>query len=151
MERDSLHHKPEGEHEDEERDIEGKADVAHLCASVHQGRHSQDDGTAERGERRVDVHERSDEEPEEGERHDRGTRRRGPGRRRDIGLTVPDQVGAKNRRSTAHSTAIAANHGNAMIAPKRAKLSPLALKAKRLVRFETGRSSEAEFARWVQA
>jgi hypothetical protein len=34
-----------------------------------------------------------------------------------------------------------------MIAPKRAKLSPLARNAKRLVRFETGRSSEAEFAR----
>jgi hypothetical protein len=34
-----------------------------------------------------------------------------------------------------------------MIAPKRAKLRPLARNAKRLVRFETGKSSEAEFAR----
>jgi hypothetical protein len=38
-----------------------------------------------------------------------------------------------------------------MVAPKRANDSPLALKAKRLVRFETGRSREAEFARWVHA
>src|ERR1039457_895691 len=63
----------------------------------------------------------------------------------------PTRSGAENRRSTVHATAIAANHGSAIVAPKRAKLSPLARNAKRLVRFETGRSSEAEFARWVHA
>ncbi len=63
----------------------------------------------------------------------------------------PTRSVAKNRRSTIHSTAIAANHGSAIVAPKRAKLSPLARNARRLVRFETGRSSEAEFARWVHA
>lgn len=57
----------------------------------------------------------------------------------------------KNLRSTSHSTAIAANHGNAMVTPKRMNDNPLALNASRFVRLETGRSREAEFARWVQA
>jgi hypothetical protein len=38
-----------------------------------------------------------------------------------------------------------------MVAPKRANDNPLALNARRLVRFETGRSREAEFARWEHA
>ena len=38
-----------------------------------------------------------------------------------------------------------------MMAAKRVKLSPLARNASRLVRLDTGNSSEAVLARWVQA
>ena len=58
---------------------------------------------------------------------------------------------AKARRSTTHSTAMAAVQGSAISAPKRAKESPLAWNASRLVRFETGSSSDAELARCVHA
>jgi hypothetical protein len=66
---------------------------------------------------------------------------------------VPGRPGAaaKKRRSTSHSTATAASQGSAIAAPKPVKLRPLALKASRLVRFDTGSSSEALLARWVQA
>lgn len=58
---------------------------------------------------------------------------------------------AKNRRSTTYSTPMATSHGSTISAAKRVKLSPLAVKASRLVRLETGSSSEAVFDRWVQA
>lgn len=38
---------------------------------------------------------------------------------------------------------MATSHGSAISAPKRAKLSPLALKASRFVRLETGSSVDA--------
>ena len=58
---------------------------------------------------------------------------------------------AKNRRSTTHSTAIAASQGSAISAAKRVNDRPLALNASRFVRLETASSSEAELARWVHA
>ena len=58
---------------------------------------------------------------------------------------------AKNRRKMRYSVPIAISHGSAIRAAKRGKLSPLAAKASRLVRLETGSSSEAVFDRWVQA
>jgi len=57
----------------------------------------------------------------------------------------------KYRLSTAYSAPIAASHGNAIKAANRPNDSPLAEKASRLVRLETGSSSDAEFARWVHA
>lgn len=58
---------------------------------------------------------------------------------------------AKKRRKTTYSTAIAASHGSAISTANRVKESPLAVKASRLVRLETGSSRDAEFARCVQA
>ena len=55
------------------------------------------------------------------------------------------------RARTTHSIAIAASHGRSISAAKRANDRPLALKASRLVRFETGSSSDALLARWVHA
>ena len=53
--------------------------------------------------------------------------------------------------STRYSAAMAASHGSAISAAKRGKARPLAANASRLVRLDTGSSSDAEFARWVQA
>ena len=66
---------------------------------------------------------------------------------RDFDLTVPDEVGSEEPPQHGPLDRDRGQPGSAMVAPKRAKPSPLALKAKRLVRLETGRSSEAEFAR----
>ena len=71
--------------------------------------------------------------------------------RTSLGSPWPTRSPAKKRRSTSHSTPIAASQGSAMVAPNRANDSPLAPKARRLVRFDTGSSSDAELARWVQA
>src|SRR5690242_1399964 len=43
------------------------------------------------------------------------------------------------------------SHGRAISAANPAKVSPLAAKASRLVRLDTGSSSDAEFARWLHA
>ena len=58
---------------------------------------------------------------------------------------------AKNRRKTTYSVPIATSHGSPISAAKRGKLNPLAANASRLVRLETGSSSEAVLDRWVQA
>jgi hypothetical protein len=58
---------------------------------------------------------------------------------------------AKKRVSTIHSTATAPAVGSAMSPAKRVNDSPLAWKASRLVRLETGSSSDAELARCEQA
>ena len=58
---------------------------------------------------------------------------------------------AKKRVSTTHSTAMAAPVGSAISPAKRMNDSPLAWKASRLVRFETGSSSDAELARCEHA
>ena len=58
---------------------------------------------------------------------------------------------AKKRRITTYSTAMAASQGTAISAANRVKLSPLAANASRLVRLETGSSSEAVFDRWAAA
>lgn len=58
---------------------------------------------------------------------------------------------AKNRRKTAYSRPTATSHGSAISAANRVKLSPLAVNASRLVRLETGSSSEAVFDRCAQA
>jgi hypothetical protein len=49
VERNGLHHKPEGQHEGEEGDVEGEADIAGLGPPVHQRRHGQGDSAAEGG------------------------------------------------------------------------------------------------------
>ena len=51
------------------------------------------------------------------------------------------------RDSTTHSIAIATSHGSAISAAKRVNDRPLASNASRLVRFETGSSSDALLAR----
>src|SRR5262249_10072970 len=61
------------------------------------------------------------------------------------------RAAAKNRGRTTYSVAMAASHGRAISAAKRGKARPLAANASRLVRLDTGSSSDAEFARWVQA
>ena len=58
---------------------------------------------------------------------------------------------AKNRPNTAYSTPMTASHGTAISAAKWPNASPQAAKASRLVRLDTGSSSDAELARWVQA
>src|SRR5450631_1519172 len=58
---------------------------------------------------------------------------------------------AKKRRNTRYSTAITTSQGSAMSRAKPTNVSPLAAKASRLVRFDTGRRSDAELARWVHA
>ena len=58
---------------------------------------------------------------------------------------------AKNRPNTAYSTPMAASHGSAISAAKCPNASPLAANASRLVKFDTGSSSDAELARCVQA
>jgi hypothetical protein len=73
-----------------------------------------------------------------------------PSARAPSGWTT-DRSSAKNRPNTAHSTPITASHGSAISAAKRPKVSPLAANASRLVRLETGSSSDAEFARCVHA
>jgi hypothetical protein len=57
----------------------------------------------------------------------------------------------KARRWATHSIAIAIAHGTTMSAAKRVNDTCAARKARRFVRFETGRRSEAELARCVQA
>ncbi len=57
----------------------------------------------------------------------------------------------KKRRRTAYSTAIAASQGSAMSPANRVKDSPLAVNASRLVKLDTGRSSDAELARCAVA
>ncbi len=64
------------------------------------------------------------------------------GRRRSV---------AKKRVKTTHSTAITASVGSTISAAKCRNESPLAWNASRLVRFETGSSSEAELARCAHA
>ena len=49
VERNGLHHTPEGQHEGEEGDVEGEADIAGLGPPVHQRRHGQGDSAAEGG------------------------------------------------------------------------------------------------------
>ena len=58
---------------------------------------------------------------------------------------------ANERRSTTHSIASATSHGSAIKPPNRANESPLARNASRLVRFETGSSSDALLARCEHA
>ncbi len=58
---------------------------------------------------------------------------------------------AKNKRKAAYSTAITATQGAAISPAKLTKVSPAADIANRLVRFDTGSSSEPALARWVQA
>src|SRR6266550_2672247 len=58
---------------------------------------------------------------------------------------------ANTQRKTAYSTKIAISHGNDISAVNRTNESPRAAKASRLVRLDTGSSSDAEFARWVHA
>ena len=58
---------------------------------------------------------------------------------------------AKKRVSTSHSTAMAAAVGSAISPAKRMNDSPLAWKASRFVRFDTGSSSDAELARCEHA
>ena len=57
----------------------------------------------------------------------------------------------KYRLNTAYSVPMAASHGSAISPANRPNDSPLAEKARRLVRFDTGSSSDAEFARCVHA
>ena len=56
-----------------------------------------------------------------------------------------------SHRRTANSTATATSHGASISPVKCRNDSPVAAKASRLVRFDTGRSSDAEFARWPAA
>ena len=58
---------------------------------------------------------------------------------------------AKKRVSTTHSTATAPAVGSAISPAKRVNESPLAWNARRLVRLETGSSSDAELARCEHA
>lgn len=58
---------------------------------------------------------------------------------------------SKKRRNTAYSTAIATSQGSVISRANRVKLTPLASKASRLVRFDTGSSSEAVFDRCAHA
>ena len=58
---------------------------------------------------------------------------------------------AKKRLNTTHSMPTAANVGSAISAPKCKNDSLLAWKASRLVRFDTGNSSDAELARCAHA
>ena len=53
----------------------------------------------------------------------------------------------KNRRNTTYSIAMTSSQPGAISSANRGKDSPLAANASRLVRLETGSSSEAEFAR----
>ena len=57
----------------------------------------------------------------------------------------------KNTRNTTYSTAMATTQGSPIAAVKPVRLSVLTENASRLVRFDTGSSSDAEFARCVQA
>ena len=58
-----------------------------------------------------------------------------------------DRSARKNRRNTTYSTPMTSSQPGAISSAKRGKDSPLAANASRLVRLETGSSSEAEFAR----
>jgi len=57
----------------------------------------------------------------------------------------------KYRLAAAYSAPIAASHGNAIKAANRPNDSPLAEKASRLVRLETGSSSDAQFSPFAAA
>ena len=57
----------------------------------------------------------------------------------------------KNSRKIRYSTAIVTTHGNAINAVKCKNVKPVAAKAMRLVRFDTGRSVDAEFDRCALA
>src|ERR1019366_6505259 len=62
-----------------------------------------------------------------------------------------DRSAAKNRLNTAYSVPMTASQGSAISAANRGKASPLAANASRLVRLDTGSSSDAELARCVHA
>ena len=53
----------------------------------------------------------------------------------------------KNRRNTRYSTPIATAHGSAISPAKWVSVIPATEYASRLVRFDTGSSNDAEFAR----
>ncbi len=67
------------------------------------------------------------------------------------GARGPASSDSNERRSTNHSTAIAASHGSAMRPPKRRNDRRLDWKASRLVRLEIGSNSEALLARCEHA
>lgn len=88
-----------------------------------------------------------DREPEHDEREHRRRGARG-------GSTGPVPVvrSARNtHRSTAYSIPMLTSHGSAISAANRPNDSPDAATASRFVRFDTGSSSDAEFARCVHA
>src|ERR1700682_3928479 len=60
-----------------------------------------------------------------------------------------DSSRAKSQRSNTNSTPTAASHGSAMTAVKWTNDKPATLKANKLVRLDTGNSSDALFARWA--
>ena len=67
------------------------------------------------------------------------------------GVAAAARSARKNRRNTTYSTPMTSSQPGAMSSAKRGNESPLAANASRLVRLETGSSSEAEFARWAVA
>ena len=108
------------------------------AAATHAGRDPQRRARREAGEGEGDDR--------QGEARQRralvGAARAGRGRPRST---------AKKRVSTTHSTATAPAVGSTISPAKRVNDSPLAWKASRLVRLETGSSSDAELARCEQA
>jgi hypothetical protein len=58
---------------------------------------------------------------------------------------------SKNNWKIRYSTPTATIHGSAINRVNAPNVSPLAVKASRLVKLDTGSSSEPELARWVQA
>ncbi len=62
-----------------------------------------------------------------------------------------DNSAAKKRRNTAYSAAIPTNHGAAINTAKRVNDRPALANARRLVKFDTGSSSDAVLARWALA
>ena len=71
---------------------------------------------------------------------------------RDCGLgPLAARSVAKKRPNTAYSTPMTTSHGRAISAAKWPNASPLAANASRLVRLDTGSSSDAELARCVHA
>ena len=66
-------------------------------------------------------------------------------------LRRTDRSRAKSQRSSRNSTAMAASQGSVITAAKCRNDSPAAVNASRLVRFDTGNSSDAVFARCAVA
>src|SRR4030095_13296027 len=68
-----------------------------------------------------------------------------------VGRAGVARSAAKNTRKTPYSTTITTSHGSVMSRANPTKPRPLVAKARRLVRLETGSSSDAELARCVHA
>ena len=121
------------------------------CAAA-QAAHRQHRGAGQRHPRRGHPHRFRDREPGQRQRHDHQHEHRRPRRRPDfLGLRRQAQIPGEKQPEHHVHRATAASHGSAITSVNLANEILATWKASRLVRFDTGSSSEAALARWAVA